>query len=532
MKGKLYLILIALFATHICFAQDWKTFPYKPSGSLISFPADEGRHPAQPVEWWYTSGHLTGASSGKIYSFMLTYFSYPAGNFDGFRILNLTDDATGAFYQDTKPLHYTKLATDHLDIQAAVYQGGTETWSNKTGVNEKLIPFQYTIKAASALIALDLDCSAQKRPLILGTNGYFKQGLSNYTYYYSLTRNEVAGKLTLNGLTEDVTGTSWIDRQYGTFNPFTGEKYEWFHVQLSNGMDMNLWNIFNNDNAIPENDQYRSLATYVDETSQYTTSDLKIERLRFNWMPDSTRCYSSKWKITSSKNNIDLTVTTQSDHSEVQLPFRFFEGATTVSGTVNGKDVTGFGFAELLHSYEHPKVKLAEPAQGIYHPSTPVKWQLMNPDDGRMVYYDLSYSVNNKVSFMPVAQNLTDTIYQWPNPTVANGDKIWFKITAHTIDNKLQGIAVSTDAATVSIDEDNLKIKLFPNPVGAKLHLQPAFQSDNPAARIVDANGRLVYSIKSNSISDKIDVSFLAPGIYFLAIDFPGKKNALKFIKK
>jgi predicted secreted hydrolase len=532
MKGKFYAVLIALFIAHSGFAQDWKTFPYKPSGSHISFPIDEGRHAAEPVEWWYTSGHLTGAVSGKTYSFMLTYFSYPAAGFDGFRILNVTDDATGVFYQDTKPLHYTKLATDHLDIQAALYQRGTETWSNKTDVNNKLIPFQSTMKAASAQIGLDLNCSGQKRPLILGSDGYFKQGLSNYTYYYSLTHNDVAGKLTLNGLTEDVTGVSWIDRQYGTFNPFTGEKYEWFHVQLSNGMDMNLWNIFNTSNAIPNNAQYRSVAAYVNDSSQYTNSDLKIERLGFNWMPDSAKCYSSKWRITSSVNKIDLMVTVQNTHTEVQLPFRFFEGATAVSGTVNGNEVTGFGFAELLHSYEPPKLNLLPPSQGTYHPATPVTWQLTNPDDGRTVYYDLAYSINNKASFISIAQNLTDTSYQWTNPAVANGDKIWFKITAHSIDNKLQGIAISGDVATVSLDHENGKIKIFPNPVGAKLHLEPAFQSDNPGARIIDANGRLVYSIKSNSLSDNIDVSFLAPGIYFLAIDFPGKKSVLKFIKK
>ena len=326
MKFRLYFFITAILVSHFCNAQDWKVFPYNPSGSKISFPVDEGRHVLEPIEWWYTSGHLTSATQGKTYSFMITYFYYPANTFDGFRILNVTDDATGKFYQDTKPVNYKGLSSEYLDIKASVFAGGEDTWSNKLNANNNLIPFEYTIKASASTVRLYLNYTSLKRPLILGDNGYLEQGLNNYTYYYSQTRNAVSGKLTLDNVSVDVTGVSWIDRQYGNFNPLTGEKYEWFHVQLSNGMDINLWNIFTKDNAIPDNKKYRILAAYVDEATQYTTSDLKIERLGFNWMPDSAMCYSAKWRLTSTVNKMDLTITTKNGNNEVKWPFRFFEG--------------------------------------------------------------------------------------------------------------------------------------------------------------------------------------------------------------
>jgi len=531
MKFKLYFFVTAILASHIGHTQDWKIFPYKPAGSVISFPADEGRHSAEPIEWWYTSGHLTATTSGKTYSFMLTYFYYPASIFDGFRILNITDDATGKFYQDTKPVNYTSLSTNHLDIHASVYHGGAETWSNKVDAANKLVPFEYSIKAASAATGLDLDCVSLKRPLILGDDGYLNQGMSNYTYYYSQTGNAVSGKLTLDGNTQDVTGISWIDRQYGNFNPMTGEKYEWFHLQLSNGMDVNLWNIFTATNTIPDNEKYRILTAYVNETSQYNTSDFQIERMAFNWMPDSVMCYSSKWRLTSAENKIDVTIITKNDNTEVQSPFRFYEGATTVSGTVNGKVVTGFGFAELLHSYANPHGTIKNPS-GVYDVSQPVSWQLTNPDYGRPVTYDLEYSIDDKATFVSIASGITDTSYQWINPTVSNGDKIWFKITARSADDKLHGSFISASPSVVAMAGTDNKIKLFPNPVNDNLFLEPAFQMNNPVCRIIDGNGRVINVVKSNSVLNKIDVSYLYSGVYFLMIDFPGKQAVLKFIKK
>lgn len=533
MKVTYYLLIATTLVSQYGYTQDWKIFPYKPAGSAISFPKDEGRHGSEPIEWWYNSGQLKGATSGKTYSYMLTYFYYPASTFDGFRILNITDDATGKFYEESRPLNYTTLSATHLDIEALVYGRTKESWSNKVDGNGKLIPFEYTIKASSAAGGLNLECKSLKRPLLPGNDGYLDQGTDNYTYYYSQTSNAVTGKLTLNGVTEDVTGTCWIDRQYGNFNPLTGEKYEWFQLQLSNGMDINLWNIFTVQNTIPDNERYRILAAYVDESTQYTISDFKIERLAFNWMDDSAMCYSAKWRLTSSKNNLDLTITSKNDDSEITLPFRFFEGATTVSGTVNGQAVTGVGFAELLHSYEHPTLTIEKPAGETFDPTLPISWQLLNPDAGRPVAYDIEYSVDDKATFTPIVQGVKDTFYLWNNSSLSDGDNIWFKITAKSTDGKLKGVAISTSpSAVMPGNADSFNIKVFPNPVRDNLFLKSGLPANSTQGKIIDVNGRVVRVIPGNLISNKIDVGFLQPGIYFLKIDLPGKPVVLKFIKK
>ncbi|MGN6267064.1 MAG: lipocalin-like domain-containing protein [Ginsengibacter sp.] len=526
---RLFLVLMVMMTSVRSYSQNWKVYPYKPGGSLISFPADEGHHTTEPIEWWYTAGHLAGAQSGKTYSYMLTYFYYPASSYGGFRILNITDETTGIFYQDAKLVRYTALSTTHLDIHASVTGGDNEFWTTKTDSQGNLIPFEYNINAASSAAGFQLDYISTKRPLILADSGYLKEGLANYTYYYSQTTNQVSGELTLNGITENVTGTSWIDRQYGDFDRLMGEKYEWFFLQLSNGMDINVWNVFTANNKLPANSKYRILSSYVNDNTQYTTSDFKIERLGFNWMPDSQMCYSNKWRLTSPINKIDITFSTKDNNNEVQFPFRFFEGATDVSGTVNGVQVTGFGFAELLHSYESPSIKITYPDTGSYDIKKAISWHVQNPDEGNPLSYDLYYSVNNKESFIPIATSIRDTFYLWNNATIGNQTKIWFKIVAHSIDKKLQGTAISENGSTIITGKSN-RVIIYPNPATDFIYFAPEFELNNPECIIVNESGQLVAFYKANSLTSKIDVSFLPKGIYFLKMG-DEKKIVRKFIK-
>ena len=518
-----------------CYAQDWKAYPYNPTGQ-VAFPVDEGRHTSEPIEWWYSAGHVVGQTSGKSYSFMYTFFHFPQAGYDGFRILNITDDDTGTFFQDVKPLNYTTLSTTGFDIEADILFGGTEYWRNKEDGSSQPIPFEYELSAAIGTGGLDLEFVTLKRPLILGDDGYLDQGLANYTYYFSQTKNDVTGTLTFNGVTEAVIGTGWIDRQYGDFNPLTGEKYEWFSMQLSNGMDINLWNIFTADRQIPNTEEYKILSAYVDESTQYTISDFNIERLAFNCMPDDEMCYSKQWRLTSSTNNLDLLISTMHDNTEVQLPFRFFEGATTITGTVNGNPVTGIGFAELLHDYEDPDLTITSPSGGFYDPSMPITWDLNNPDDGRPVFYDVEYSIDNQANFTSIAQGLTNTSFTWTTPTISNGDSVWFKIIGYSIDGTLISEEISTSSSSVTLvleDRNYEDFKLYPNPVQDELILTTSHSVIISEYEIIDSNGRSIF--KSEELTEsqlRIDSEFLESGIYFIKVRTDKRESILKFIKQ
>jgi len=537
MKIKISCFFTFLFLSFYCSSQDWKTYPYTPTGSLISFSLDEGYHSAEAIEWWYTTGHITGNSSGTNYSYMLSYFYYPYLGFQGFRILNITNDDTGEHVFDTKPVNYDVLATDKLHIQASgIFLPKIENWKNKKDGNNKVIPFEYLIFSSSGNTEINLEYKTLKRPLILDGDGKFDQGSSSYTYYYSQTKNDVTGTLTFKGITENVTGVSWIDRQYGTFNPLEDEKYEWLSIQLSNGMDINLWNLFTDENTIPDNLKYRILSAYVDESTQYTTKDFNLERLKFNCTPDNEKCYSQQWRLTSNTNNIDLTITVLHNNSEVQLPFRFYEGATSIIGKVNGVDVTGQGFAELLHSYETPIINITNPINGTFNSAEYISWNLTNLDEGNPLLYDVSYSVDNKQTFKTIAEGISDNSYLWENPDITSGENIWFKITAYSIDKTLISTIISPSSSLFTLPVELFKdhnIVLYPNPSSDNLHIDLHRTIPSLTYQLIDINGRVLMDKEVKNISIlQLDIENFNSGLYFIKLTGDNKTMHTKFLVK
>lgn len=519
------IFLWVAFLSTTSFSQDWKNYPYHEDETVITFPEDEGWHEGEAIEWWYTTAHLTGEETGNEYTVMLTYFYYDSLIFDGFRLLNIANETTGDFYSDMKVCTYPILAVDHLEIQASLFPGGgNESWVTAKDENGDLLPFEYNISAASNAGSIQLNYNTVKRPLIVGGTGLFNQGVINYTYYYSLTGIEASGTLTLGNITEAVSGTAWIDRQYGSFNPLTGEKYEWFSLQLSNGMDINLWNIFTVENEIPPLQEYQMFSAYVNEDSTFTTSDFNLKRLGYFITPDHQRSYAKKWQLTSEIHDIDLVITSINTNSELVQPFYFFEGGTSIEGTVDGMEVTGVGFAELLHMYNHPEIQIITPSDG-WSADQPISWELTNPDEGCPVSYSIEVSFDNKVSYSTIAQNLTGTSFLWDPSGFPQEELYWFRITAYSIDSTLMGVTETSTSfpLTTGIDEtpEDIFVKIYPNPAKEVIVLEWASETTGDFdIQLFNALGQTVKStsIKKNLPHYEMKITDLEPGLFFIKI--------------
>lgn len=524
-------LLFFLLLFQLVFANGWKNYPYHEDSTVLTFPDDEGYHPGNKVEWWYTTGHVTGDSTGTNYSYMLSFFRFDTTilglTFQGFRILNLANDNTGEFYPETLPVSaYSTLAQTHMEIKAPVgfpLSTHPEEFTTRKDSAGNLIPFEYQVKATQANGSIDMTYRSIVRPLIL-ENGFFYQGATGFTYYYSLTKIEITGTISMNGITETVHGTGWIDRQWGEFNPFYGEKYEWFSVQLSNGMAMNIWHIFDTQNLVPDTSTYRLCSVLVNDSTDWELHDFEFTRLAYNWMPDSQRCYSRQWRLVY-QNIIDITFTTLHTNSEVPLPFRFFEGATSVTGTVYGSPVTGTGFAECLHSYAHPQVQLTSPVENAaWMPGQPFTWQLMNPDSGRPVYYDVEVSTDNKTSFTKIAQGITETSYDWDAAGVTQGAELWLRVTGYSVDSVLTGTHTMTNSFSYGPSGigagSPASLSIYPNPSNGKFLVEIPDAFNTAELKIFNCVGTEVVKKFLNTQGNKIALSLdaLDAGAYLLSI--------------
>lgn len=419
-------------------AQTWKQYPYHQSGSALYFPADEGNHPASETEWWYLNAHLLGANTGAVYHVMLTFFYRSNLAPLGYRILNIGKNSSNEFYSNFSQCVYTTLATNHLNILTNTTGVGVEKWATKRNAQNNLIPFEYEISAASPFGSINFNCAATKRPLMVGETGFFNQGANGSTHYYSLTTMSINGMLTLNGVTEPVSGVAWMDHQYGNLQSTVQETYEWFSIHLSNGMDLNLWSIFTNQNQIPDTSTYKLCSVYINDQSDTTFHDFDFRRLQYAFVPSSGNCYAKKWRLI--RGNIDLTLTAVQSNCEVTSPYYFYEGNITVEGTVNGVVVNGIGFAELLHSYKKPKVDFAtvaklESTSNLFQ----VKWKVLNPDDGCPLRFDLGISNNGGSTFTSIARGLLDTAFTWDTTGYGVRSNSILKVTAYSIDSTLSG---------------------------------------------------------------------------------------------
>ncbi len=517
LRKVLFLFSLLIGISYGAVSQDWKTYPLAPAGSLVVFPQDEGWHSNEPVEWWYVSGHLTGETTGSDYSFMLSYFYYPAYSFDGFRILNISNDDNDFFYSNTQAVNYNICATDSLNLEVSVLGSGTEIFKNITGQDGKALPFEYELSTSPGTASLSLSLDAIKPPLILADSGYLYQGSNAYTFYYSLPKVLAEGSIQADGITENVSGTAWIDRQYGSFNPSTGQEYEWFCIQLSNDVELNVYNFFTDDSQIPDDLKYRLLAASVDEQNQYTTSELTIERLKYKYMSDFQRCYSQAWRITSPINNLDITLTTIKKTTEVFLPFRFYEGALEVDGYYNGTAVTGKGFAELLHSYEKPLISVIDTA-GVSGNDYTVSWKIDNPDDGNPLLYDLYYSQGDSLSYQSIIQAISDTSYVWNTSVLGEGSAVWLKVRAYSIDSTLSTAAstkLGTELVSAPLIEPEPDIIIYPNPSSGLLTIEG---SDIQDLMLIDSSGRLLKSFVRVSLPLTLDLEYLSKGVYYIKI--------------
>ena len=176
--------------------------PAKPATS-VSLPNDEGAHDA-PVEWWYFNGHLTD-DTGNRYSYHFVTFQTEAAKSVTPHLLQIiwADHAKEVQLNAEKPALLTAKPTPgQFDISVAGWQ--------MRGDGDK-----YELTFDIGQYGVDLRATSTKPAALHQDTGLVSLGRAGYTFYYSRTRLEVSGTLTLAGRRLSVNGVSWMDHQWG-----------------------------------------------------------------------------------------------------------------------------------------------------------------------------------------------------------------------------------------------------------------------------------------------------------------------------
>ena len=307
----------------------------------VAFPRDHGAHTDAPVEWWYYTGHLAGASGGS-YGFQLTFFRVREVHLAHFA---WTDVARRRFEYDEKT---------HLGLPgiAAAAEGrldvSNEDWSARAAADGS-----HVLSASGRAGRLELRLTPAKPPVLHGAGGVSRKGAGTreFSRYVSITRFAARGSLASGSRTESLTGTAWFDHEWGSgVLPAGAAGWDWFALQLDDGSELMLYRMRKPDgSATPF-----SSGTFVPPRGApvpVAWSDVRLTQTRYWKSPRSRARYPAAWRIVVAPLAIDVTVdplvADQELDTSASTGVTYWEGACSVAGARAGRRVGGKAYVEL-----------------------------------------------------------------------------------------------------------------------------------------------------------------------------------------
>lgn len=184
-----------------------------------------------------------------------------------------------------------------------------------------------------------------KAPMLPAASGI---PLTTNNFYYSLTNLQVAGTITLGGEVIPVSGVTWMDHEYGFFGS-SSAPVKWLlqDAQLSNGWHLSNFCIFHGDKPPPLGKPVESFVSLRDPLGQMYIQKSTMTPSN-GWRSKRTDAHYALTFEVVIQGFADLTFNAQVKDQEFPLPNNgsIYEGIAAVTGTFDGKHVTGTGWIE------------------------------------------------------------------------------------------------------------------------------------------------------------------------------------------
>lgn len=332
------------------------------------FPRDHGPHSDFGVEWWYLTGNLD-AADGERFGFELTFFrvalapatsvTTPAAASPQAPSAELTSawrareiyvahfavtDVARRRFRSAQKL--SRAALGLAGAQPAPLRVWLDDWALAQSAGDDA---RWELRAAQPGYSVALVLEPQGAPVLNGVAGLSRKSerAADATYYYSIPRVRVRGRLMRDGRSLEVAGLAWLDREWGSGGLGPAEAgWDWFGLQLGDGSALMFY-------ALRDRDGRRnphSAGTWIapDGTVRALTSaDVGIA-VTAEWRNASGDRYPAGWRIRVPALTLDLSVRPVLAEQELQTTPRYWEGAVDVSGERDGTRLGGRGYVELV----------------------------------------------------------------------------------------------------------------------------------------------------------------------------------------
>lgn len=345
------------------------SFRLAQEGYQYEFPRDHGSHDAFRTEWWYYTGHLQTAE-GRRFGFELTFFR---------RAIAPDQVETRPSRWSVDQLYLAHLAVTDVTGQrfhfrdrisrAGLGKAGAATtrlrvWLDQWRAESSEHTDQHRLAAKADGVALSLTLNPAKPLVVHGERGISKKGagIGQASHYYSFTNLTTAGSVTIGTETYRVSGTSWMDHEFGSADlgaDLAG--WDWFSIQLADKRELMVYRLRHADGS-SDAASSGTLVLADGRTQHLSASDIQLTALDTWTSPTSKATYPHRWQVSIPSLELSLKLTPLLADQELRTTrstrVTYWEGAVAVEGTERGQPIKGQGYVELTGYAERIKQKL------------------------------------------------------------------------------------------------------------------------------------------------------------------------------
>ncbi|MFQ5487510.1 MAG: lipocalin-like domain-containing protein [Gammaproteobacteria bacterium] len=314
------------------------------------FPDDHGAHPRYRNEWWYFTGNL-GGQQGQRYGYQLVIFRIALSPHKPQRP---SAWATNQLYmahfaisdRQQQRFHFferfARGAAGLAGAQSRPLRIWLEDWRIAGDENG------WTLQASEGEFAIDLRLTPAKPIVLQGEQGLSRKSdlPGHASYYYSQPRLTTSGTLTIAGHKRQVSGLSWLDREWSSTALAPQQVgWDWFALQLDDDHEFMFYRLRRkNDSADPASSG--TLSGPRGTPLHLKLEDVSLTPLEYWRSPHGIR-YPLRWRLTVPHRDLELDIFPLLENQELDASVRYWEGAVTVRGSHGGNPVQGRGYMEL-----------------------------------------------------------------------------------------------------------------------------------------------------------------------------------------
>jgi len=322
------------------------------------FPHDHGPHPEYKNEWWYLTGNVHD-ENGRQFGYQVTFFriglappvtSNPIAPQSAWR----THQVWMAHFaitdiKDQHHLHSQRIVRQALNLAGASTDPvkiWLENWQ-LMGQEDDQHGFPWQLNLQDEQMSVNFSLTSHKPVVLQGDEGLSQKSpaAGNASYYYSLSRLKTQGRLNIGEHNYQVTGTSWLDREWGSSQ--LGDKqigWDWFSVQLHDHQELMYYQLRSKDTQVHPSSQGK----WIDQagnTKSIRPSEIQLTPLAW-WTTEDGKKFPIKWQLQYPNKNSDWIIEAQVADQYMHTLVRYWEGSVSIVDAHTGQTL-GVGYLEM-----------------------------------------------------------------------------------------------------------------------------------------------------------------------------------------